>query len=318
MKICVFGAGAVGSNLALRLAKAGGDVSVVARGAHLEAIRDHGITVDWNGATETARVNATGDTGALGIQDVVIVSLKATAIAAAAPSIAALVGARTIVVFAVNGLPWWYRPRIGGRLDMLDPDGAIAAAIPRAQVAGGVIHVTCSITSPGMVMLEGPLNALILGEPGGGPSERLEPVAALLRAGGVTAKVTDSIGTEIWRKLAMNHASSPLASLAGVGLATLFSDPVLAGAARHLLAESAAIAAAEGFDAANDPDAYLARASKLTHKTSMLLDIEAGKPIELAAILEAPVEIARRHGVATPFLSLVTALLRPTAWVLAG
>ncbi len=313
MKLCVFGAGAVGSNLALRLAKAGADVAVVARGAHLEAIRERGITVDWKGESETARVQATREAGTLGSQDVVIVSLKATAIAAAAPSIATLVGPRTIVVFAVNGLPWWYTPRIGGRLDMLDPDGAIAAAIPRAQVAGGVIHVTCSITSPGMVMLEGPLNALILGEPDGGASERLEPLAALLRAGGVTSKVTDRIGAEIWRKLAMNHASSPLASLAGEGLAALFSDPVLAAAARDLLAESAAIAAAEGFDAANDPDAYLARARLLTHKTSMLLDIEAGKPIEHAAILEAPVEVARRHGVATPILSLVTALLRPRA-----
>jgi len=310
MKVCVFGAGAVGSNFALSFAQAGADVSVVARGAHLEAMRDRGIAVTWKGETRHAAVRAVADAAELGPQDLVVVTLKAVSVAGSAASIAGLLGPDTDVVFAVNGLPWWYRPRIGGPLAMLDPDGTIAAAIPRRHVVGGVIHVTATLPAPGQVALEGGLNGLVLGEPDGGMTPRLERIAALLRPGGVAAETTDSIGTAIWRKLGMNHASSPLAALSGASLAGMFADPVLAGAARTLLAESASIAAAEGFSAANDPDAYLARASLLSHKTSMALDLEAGKPIEHAAILAAPVEVARRHGVDVPVLALVTSLLR--------
>jgi 2-dehydropantoate 2-reductase len=313
MRVCVFGAGAVGGNLALNFALGGADVSVVARGAHLQAMRDRGITVSWKGQTRRAAVRATDDPAELGTQDVVVVTLKAVSIAGSAHAIAGLIGPHTSVVFAVNGLPWWYAPRQGGALAMLDPEGSIAAVIPRRHVVGGVIHVTATIASPGEVALEGPLNGLILGEPDGGLTARLEAIAAPLRAAGLAADVTGSIGTAIWQKLGMNHASSPLAALAGAGLSTLFSDPVLAQAARDLLAESAAIAAAEGFVVTNDADLYLERASKLSHKTSMLLDMEAGRSIEHAAILEAPLEVARRHGVATPVLALVTALLRPKA-----
>ncbi len=310
MKICVFGAGAVGGNLAFRLARAGADVSVIARGAHLAAMRERGITVTSQGQTQTAQVRATDDAHTLGPQDAVIVALKAVSIAASARAIASLIGDQTLAVFAVNGLPWWYRPRKGGPLAMLDPGGAIAAQIPRSQTIGGVIHVTATIKEPGHVVLEGGLNALILGEPDGGSAGRLEPLVALLRAGGVAAKTTDSIGAEIWRKLAMNQASSPLASLTGAGLKTLFAEPAVADAARNLLAESAAIARAEGFDCANNADDYLARAGQLSHKTSMALDLENGREIEMAAILEAPLEVARRHGVPAPTLSLVTGLLR--------
>jgi 2-dehydropantoate 2-reductase len=255
-------------------------------------------------------VRAVADASDLGPQDLVVVTLKAVSVGACAPAIATLLGADTSVVFAVNGLPWWYVPRLGGPLPMLDPDGAIAAAIPRRHVVGGVIHVTATMPAPGQVALEGPLNGLVLGEPDGGLTPRLERIAALLRPSGVAAQPTGSIGAAIWRKLGMNHASSPLASLSGASLAHMFADPVLAGAARTLLAECAAVAAAEGFDAANDADAYLARARLLSHKTSMALDLEAGKPIEHAAILAAPVEVARRHGVGTPLLALVSSLLR--------
>jgi 2-dehydropantoate 2-reductase len=313
MKVCVFGAGAVGGNLALAFAWGGADVSIIARGPHLQAMRERGIRVSWKGQTRHATVRATDDAADLGPQDVVVVTLKAVSIAGAAPAIASLIGEHTTVVFAVNGLPWWYAPHLGGPLAMLDPEGSIAARVPRRHVVGGVIHVTATIASPGEVLLEGPLNGLILGEPDGGVTPRLESVARPLREAGLAAEVTDSIGNAIWQKLGMNHASSPLAALAGAGLSTLFKDPVLARAARDLLAESAAIAAAEGFSARNDPDLYLARAGTLSHKTSMLLDLEAGKPIEHAAILEAPMEVARRHGVGAPVLALVTALLGPKA-----
>jgi 2-dehydropantoate 2-reductase len=309
MKICVFGAGAVGGNFALSFALAGADVSVVARGANLEAIRARGLTVTWNGETRHASVHAVDDASELGPQDLVVVTLKAVSVAASAGAIASLLGDHTDVVFAVNGLPWWYTPRRGGPIALLDPDGSIAAAIPRRHVIGGVIHISATMPAPGRVAVEGPLNALILGEPDGGLTPRLETIASLLRPAGVDAKVTGSIGTAIWRKLGMNHASSPLASLSGASLAAMFADPVLSGAARSLLAECAAIAAAEGFDAANDADTYLARARLLSHRTSMALDLEAGKPIEHAAILAAPVEVARRHGVEVPVLALLSALL---------
>ena len=176
MKICVFGAGAVGGNFAYRLARAGADVSVVARGAHLASIRERGITVTSQGETQSVPVRATDDAHSLGPQDVVIVTLKAVSIAASAGAIASLCGPDTLVVFAVNGLPWWYRPREGGALDMLDPGGTIAAHVPRGQVIGGVIHVTATIREPGHVVLEGGLNALLLGEPDGGPATRAEPL----------------------------------------------------------------------------------------------------------------------------------------------
>ena len=310
MRICVFGAGAVGGNIAHRLARAGADVSVVVRGANLAAIRERGLSVTTNGERQNTQVRATDDASTLGPQDVVIVTLKAVSIAASAPAIATLIGENTLVVFAVNGLPWWYRPRQGGPLAMLDPHGTIAAHIPRRRTIGGVIHVTATLAEPGHVVLEGGLNALILGEPDGGPTGRMEPLVTLLRAGNLSAQATDTIGSAIWRKLAMNQASSPLAALTGAGLKTLFAEPAVAQAARHLLAESAAIAAAEGFDATNDADDYLARAGQLSHKTSMALDLENGREIELAAILDAPLEVARRHGVETPVLSLVTGLLR--------
>ena len=310
MKVCVFGAGAVGGNLAARLARGGGEVSVVARGAQLAAIKSDGITVNWQGDTLNERVIASDRAGSLGVQDVVIVTLKAPSIAPAASEIATLVGPHSLVVFAVNGLPWWYRMSDGGGLPALDPEGIIASHFAREQVVGGVIYVACSVSAPGRITLLGPSNGLILGDPDVGETARLEPLVDALKRGGVQAERTDTIREAIWRKLALNIASSPLAVLGGRALPTLYAEPALAAAAAELLRETAAIAAADGYSAETDPDRYLKLASMLPHKPSALQDAEAGRPMEIAALLEAPLAVARRHGVETPVLSLLTALLR--------
>ncbi len=310
MKVCVFGAGAVGGNLAARMAKGGAGVSVIARGAQLAAIRTDGITVEWQGDTLNERVVATDKADSLGRQDVVVVTLKAPSLAPAAPEIAKLVGPETLVVFAVNGLPWWYRTSDGEGLPELDPDGIIAAHFPRHQVVGGVIYVACSVSAPGHIILLGPSNGLILGDPDDGDSARLEPLVAVLRGGGVQAERTDRIKQAIWRKLALNIASSPLAVLGGHALPRLYAEPELAAAAADLLRETAAVAAAEGYSAETDPAGYLNLASQLAHKPSALQDAEAGRPMEIAALLAAPLAVARRHHVETPVLGLLTALLR--------
>ena len=310
MKICVFGAGAVGGNLAARMAAGGADVSVVARGAQLAAIAADGLTVTWQGETLRQRLRASDDAGLLGVQDVVVVTLKAPSIVGAVPAIARLVGPETLVVFAVNGLPWWYRTRGGERLAMLDPEGTIAARLPRRQVVGGVVYVACSVEAPGHIALLGPTNGLVLGEPDGGDGGRLAGLAAILRAGGVKAEITPDIRQAIWRKLALNIASSPLAVLGGAALPALYAEPALAGAAADLLRETAAIAAAEGCSAETDPERYLALANKLPHKPSALQDAEAGRPMEIASLLEAPLAVARAHGVEAPVLALVTALIK--------
>ncbi len=313
MKICVFGAGAVGGNMAALLAKGGAEVSVVARGPQLAAIERDGIFLNWKGERIHARVRASDDPAALGVQDAVIVTLKAPSLAGAAPGIAALLGPETPVVFAVNGIPWWYRARIGAALDMLDPDGAIERHIGRARALAGVLFMSCTVTSPGEIEMAGTTNGLVLGEIEGGASARLASVATALRAGGIWVDEAEDVRPALWRKLGLNLASGPLAVLGGVALPALYAEDAVADAAGALLAETSAIAAAEGVTAGTDPALYLANARTLPHKPSILQDYEAGRPMEIAALLDAPLEIARRHGVAVPVLGLIAGLVRVRA-----
>ncbi len=306
MRICVFGAGAVGGNLAALLAKGGADVSVVARGPHLAAMRAEGIFLTWQGNTIHRRVRATDNPAELGTQDAVIVTLKAPALPNAAPAIASLLGPQTPVAFAVNGIPWWYQPRIAA----LDPDGALERHIGRARSAACVLFMSCTVTRPGHVDMVGATNSVVLGELAPGPAARLEPLAKALRAGGGFADATDDIRLALWRKLGLNLASGLLAVLGGVALPALYAEPAVAAAAAALLAEASAIAAAEGVEAGTDPEAYLSAARQLAHKPSILQDYEAGRPMEIAALLDAPLDIARRHGVAVPVLDLVAGLIR--------
>jgi 2-dehydropantoate 2-reductase len=313
MKICVFGAGAVGGNLAALLAVGGAEVSVVARGPHLAAMRDRGILLRWKGETIRVPVRASADPATLGQQDAVIVTLKAPSLAGAAPGIATLLGPETPVVFAVNGIPWWYRPRTGPALDMLDPDGAIERHIGRARALAGVLFMSCTVTSPGEIDMAGDTNGVVLGEIEGGASARLAALAAPLRAGGIWVDEAADVRVALWRKLGLNLASGPLAVLGGVALPALYAEDAVAEAAGALLAETSLIAAAEGVTAGTDPTLYLANARTLRHKPSILQDYEAGRPMEIAALLNAPLEIARRHGVAAPVLGLIAGLVRVRA-----
>jgi 2-dehydropantoate 2-reductase len=313
VKICIFGAGAVGGNMAALLAAGGAEVSVVARGPHLAAMRDHGISLTWKGETIHADVRASDDPATLGKQDAVIVTLKAPSLAGAAPGIATLLGPETPVVFAVNGIPWWYRPRTGLTLTMLDPDGAMERHIGRARALAGVLFMSCTVTTPGHIDMAGTTNGLVLGEIEGGASARLAAIAAPLRAGGLWVDEAADIRPALWRKLGLNLASGPLAVLGGAALPALYTEETVAEAAAALLAETTAIAAAEGVEAATDPTLYLANARTLPHKPSILQDYEAGRPMKIAALLDAPLEIARRHGVATPVLGLIAGLVRVRA-----
>lgn len=315
MRVCVYGAGAIGGHLAARLAKGGADVSVIARGAHLEAIRANGLTIQAPAETFTAKVAASATPAELGKQDAVLVTVKSPALPSVAAGIAPLLGPETPVVFVLNGIPWWYFDRHGGplegsRLDALDPGEAIRTAIGTARSIGGVVYSACTVTAPGVVQVATAANRLILGEIDDRASPRIEAIAQPLRAGGFTIEVPADIRAAVWTKLLMNLAHSPLAVLTAAPPAVLLSEPSVEQAVRAVLAEGTAIAAALGRTVTLNPDAFIANSRTLAHKPSMLQDLELGRPMEIPTILDAPLHLARLAGVATPVLDLTTALAK--------
>jgi 2-dehydropantoate 2-reductase len=317
MKICIYGAGAIGGHLAARFARGGADVSVVARGAQLAAIRERGIAIEDHEDSFTASVRASDDPGAFGPQDAVVVAVKAPALPAVAAGIAPLLGPQTPVLFAMNGIPWWYfygegGPRDGELLDKLDPGGALWNAIGPDRALGGVVYCACAVTSPGTVRVISRHNRIIMGEPAGGTA-RAELVAAALSAGGLAGEVTPRIREAIWAKLLLNLATGPLCVLARADQATAFSEPTIADAARRILEEGAAIARALGNAVDLDVDRVIASASRLLHKPSIVQDLELGRPMEIAALYDATLDLARGAGVPTPMLDLLVALTRVRA-----
>lgn len=315
MRICVFGAGAVGGNFAACLAEGGATVSVVARGAHLAAIQSRGLILRGPNGVSHTHPAASEDPAELGPQDAVLVTVKAPALPDVAARIGPLLGPRTPVVFAMNGIPWWYFYAHGGALDgrrlpLLDPGDALWAAVGPERAIGGVIYAPCTVVEPGVIERSGGGNTLVLGEPDGSISDRLGAIAGPLRAGGVTVEVTAAIRDAIWRKLVLNLASGPLCVLSQSALSVMYQEPACAEAARRVMAEASAIASAMGCRAELDADAQIARSRALPHKPSMLQDIENGRPMEIDAWMTAPLEMARMTGVATPMLDMLAALVR--------
>jgi 2-dehydropantoate 2-reductase len=318
MKICVFGAGAIGGHLAARLARGGADVSVVARGANLAAIKAGGLTIKAPDETFTARVTATDDPATLGPQDAVLVTVKAPALASVAATIAPLLGPDTPVVFVINGIPWWYFDHHGGaldgtRLEALDPGGAIRAAIGPARTLGGVVYSACTVVEPGVIHVEHARNRLILGELDGSVSPRAEAIAAPLRAGGFVAEIAADIRSAVWSKLMLNMAGGPIAVLTTASGKVNLLEPAIETAVREIYAEAEAIARALGCDPVFNAEASLAGSRKTSHKPSILQDLELGRPMEVATIFDAPLQLARLAGVATPTLDLIVALARTRA-----
>ncbi len=301
MRVCVFGAGAIGGHLAGRLAKGGADVSVVVRGAPLAAMRAQGLTVHAPEGSFTVPVRASDDPRALGPQDMVLVTAKTPSLPAIAPLLAPLLGPGTPVAFVVNGIPWWHEE---------SPPHPLHDALEMRRVLGGVVWSACTVTAPGEVTVQTAQNRLMLGETRPGPCERAAPVVAALKAGGMGAIASADIRREIWLKLVNNLTNGPISLLSGADMRTTFAQPALRQAALAILAEGLAIARAEGHDIAEGAEERVLRSTVLPHKPSILQDHQAGRATEFATLFEAPLRIARARGVAVPVLDTLVSLAR--------
>jgi 2-dehydropantoate 2-reductase len=315
VRICVYGAGAIGGHLAARLVHGGAEVSLIARGAHLQAIQQNGLVVRAPDFSATSRITATDDPATLGQQDAVLVTVKAHGLPAVAHGISPLMGPQTSVVFVMNGIPWWYFHAHGGamdgrRLPRLDPDDVIRQAVGPERTLGGVVYSACTVVSPGVIEVTNAPGRLVIGEPDHTISARVEAIAAPLNAAGFIGEVSDKIREAIWQKLMLNLPSGPLGILTQSGMREVYSDPVCADAVRTIVAEGLAIAAAMGCPIAHDAEKQIKYAQTSPHKPSIVQDLERGRPMEIEAMLAAPLDLARMVGVATPMLDLVVALAK--------
>jgi 2-dehydropantoate 2-reductase len=319
-RICVFGAGAIGGHLAARLAAAGHEISVVARGANLAAIQANGVALREGAHAEArtvaGRVRASERTTDLGVQDVVFVTTKATALAGLAPEVSALCDSRTALVFVQNGIPWWYaiglstaRPRPPD-LARLDPGGALARAIAPERVIGAVVYSSNDLTAPGVVVNHtAGRNMLVVGEPDDRPSARIAALRALLGAVEMHSPDTGDLRQAVWDKLLLNFGSSLCVPL-GEPVSALAQDPALRAVRERIVAEGRAIARAHGVSLEDVPPrpGGAQTAGATAHKPSMLQDYERGRPMEVDAILALPCAFARAAGVPAPTLEAVHAL----------
>jgi 2-dehydropantoate 2-reductase len=318
MKICVFGAGAIGGHLAVRLARGGADVSVVARGAQLAAIQQNGLKVVTSAGELEARVRANADPAELGPQDAVLVTVKAPALPAVAAAIAPLLGPDTPVAFVMNGIPWFYFHGIGGalegkRLPKIDPDDALWRTVRPDRAIAGVVYAASAVIRPGVIELENPNSRVVLGEADGRVSQRIQSIAAHINGGGMKAEVTAAVRDEIWNKLLNNLASGSLAVLTQATVRRIYQEAACVATARRIMHEAAAIAGAVGAHPDMDHDKRVAHGRGLDHKPSILQDLELGRPMEIDGIFDAPLEIARAAGVAAPTLEMVVALMKVRA-----
>jgi 2-dehydropantoate 2-reductase len=313
MKICVVGAGAVGGFIGARLAEAGHDVSLVARGAHLEAIRAHGLTLASGAQRRTFSVAASADPADLGKQEAVFIGLKAYSIAAVLPKMASLLGPDTIVIPAINGLPWWYFYREGGpfqgnSIACLDPDGSMLRDLDPRHIIGCVVHASAEVIEPGVVTHTG--KTLIVGEPDGSRSARLRRLSSVLETAGFDVKVTDAIRIDVWTKLIGNLSYNPVAALTLARMNEIHANPGILTLIAAMMEEAKVVASAYGVNIAMSAEERIGIARKLGGaKISMHQDVERGRPLEVDAIIGGVVELARKAKVATPMVDAVYALI---------
>ncbi|MER9329696.1 2-dehydropantoate 2-reductase [Mesorhizobium sp. M0488] len=319
MKITIFGAGAIGGYLAAKLALAGRtDLSVVARGAHLEAIRANGLRLIEDGQESVAAVRAAADAEELGVQDTVVLALKAHSLTPALDQIAPLLGPETAVVTMQNGVPWWYFHKLGGplegvRLNAVDPNGAIWQRIGPQRVIGSVVYPAAEVDAPGLVRhVEG--KRFSLGEPSGERSERVVKLAEEMVKAGLQAPVRDDIRSEIWVNLWGNLSFNPISALTGSTLAAIVADDGTRTLARTMMLEAQAIGESLGVRFPIAVDRRIKGAGDVgEHKTSMLQDLERGRPMEIDALVGAVQELGRLTGNSTPTIDGVLALVRRLA-----
>ncbi len=324
MKITIFGAGATGSMIGGELARAGQDVTLLTRGAHLEAIRANGLTVNMNGEERHSTPACTDDPSAPGVQDAVIFTVKAHHAADAAEAAAPLIGPDTIVVSAQNGIPWWYFYGTGDdyeghRLQSVDADRRSWNAIGPERVLGGVINGSCTILRPGYVNHTQQRRALNLGEPtgnsGGGTSERADRLAAAFADTDIDAPVFTDIRQVIWSKLLSNAAGGTICVLTRSTHGQVHADPGCRAIEIAMMREIGAVAAGLGIDISADIETRVAdhAPGNSPHKPSTLQDLETGKMMEVDDIIGAVAEIARLVGADTPVVDMVYALVRRVA-----
>ncbi|WP_341211461.1 2-dehydropantoate 2-reductase [uncultured Limimaricola sp.] len=315
MKICIFGAGAIGGYMGAKLAQAGADVSLVARGPHLEAIQSRGLTLIEEAAEPiTVPVKASADPAELGIQDYVIVTLKAHSVPAVVGAMRPLIGKDTTIVSGVNGLPWWYFHKFGGplegtRLKTVDPGGVQWSGLGPDRVLGCVVYPAAEVSAPGTVRhIEG--NRFSLGEPDGSKSERALRLSRVLQEAGLKAPVRPKLRDEIWIKLWGNLSFNPISALTHATLDVLCTDEGTREVARRMMLEAQTIAEALGVSFPIDVDRRIAGGAAVgAHRTSMLQDIDAERPMEIEALVGSVRELGRIVGQPTPTIDTVHALV---------
>jgi 2-dehydropantoate 2-reductase len=315
MKICIYGAGAVGGFIGANLAQAGYPVNVLARGVTLTVLREHGLRLESDGALITEQVSATEDPEDLGVQDLVVLAVKATALPEVALCIAPLIGPKTLVMTAMNGVSWWFFDGFGGtyagtRLTSVDPDGAIAAAIPSRNVIGCVVHGSFSLKEPGFVR-HGFGKRLIIGEPDGSLSDRVQKLAKVLEEATLEIEVSRNIQADIWYKLWGNMTMNPISALTGATCDLMLDDPLVNRFCLEVMAEAARIGEKIGCPITQSGAERMSLTRKLgAFKTSMLQDAEAGKAVELDALVGAVREIGQKVGEKTPNIDALLGLSR--------
>lgn len=316
MKLCIFGAGAIGGALGVHLARGGHDVSLVARGPHLAAIRARGLTLRQKEAADiTLRMPAGDDPAAFGPQDLVIIGVKAHGVPAILPQLEPLLGPETIVLPALNGIPWWYFHKADGRYEgqpvrCLDPDGAMLKALDPARIVGCVVYGAGDVPAPGVVRQTSLDQPLTIGEPDGTATPRLAALAKALSVPGLKVTTDSKIRNAIWTKLLGNVAFNPISALARADMQMIAESERLNALVRNLMTEAVATGHAHGITFAMTVDQRLAMAGRLGPvKPSMLQDVEQGRPMEVEAIVGAVVELARLENVPTPTIDAVYALI---------
>jgi 2-dehydropantoate 2-reductase len=312
--------GAVGGFVGALLARSGCDVCAVARGAALEAIKNNGLRLEMGGEVITQSITASDNPADLGVQDLVIVAVKAQSLPAVADGIPALIGPQTTVLTAMNGVPWWFFDGFGKnceglRLESVDSTGAIAAAIPTSQVVGGVVHGSFSLNEPGFAYHRFG-KKIIIGKPDGTTAEPLPELASLLGEAGIEIEITENIQREIWFKLWGNMTMNPVSAITGATCDKILDDPLVTRFCLNIMAEAAQIGAVFGCPIEQSGEERNAVTRKLgALKTSMLQDVEAGRSVELDALVASVREIGQHVGIDTPNVDTLLGLARLHAQV---
>jgi len=315
VKFLIAGAGAIGAYIGARMSQAGFDVTLFARGPHLQAMQEHGVQVKSAAGDFVARPVIAGSLTEVGPVDVVFLGVKAQGLPQLAPQLQPVLGPETVVISTQNGIPWWYFQGFGGewdglRLERIDPGGVISSAIEARRVLGSIVYFSTEITSPGVVQhIEG--NRISLGEPNGARSERCRRIAEALIASGLRCPITTHIRSEIWVKLLGNASFNPVSVLTRATLAQMVRDAEVCSLVRNIMQEVEAVSGKLGMKLPVSIDQRIAGAEKVgEHKTSMLQDLEAGRSMELEALVGAVVELGERLGVPMPHTRTVYACAR--------